>query len=106
MKKIWIKLVKHYQGGEKIHYKLVNESVINSKYAKDEIMMDWGENSDGGHNYGYKIDMHFLDESELPPVEWFEKEKKTLNNHIEYLKCDIKETKETLKLYQKIFSKK
>lgn len=37
MKKIWIKLVKHYQGGEKTHYMLVNESVVESKAEQDTI---------------------------------------------------------------------
>lgn len=106
MKKIWIKLTKHFQGGIHTHYMLVNESVINSKYEKDEIMMDWGENSDGGHNYGYKVDMHFLDEGELPPIEWFEKEKNSLIRHLDYLKNDVKETEETIKLYEEILSKK
>lgn len=105
MKKIWIKLTKHFQGGEHTDYMLVDESVIDSKYKQDEIMADWGENSDGGHNYGYRVDMHFMEKNELPPTEWLIKEEKRLLRHLEYLKDDIKESKETIKYYHEILSK-
>lgn len=106
MKKIWIKLIKHYQGGEKTHYMLVNESVIDSKNEQNEIMEEWGENSDGGHNYGYKVDMHFLDEGELPPIEWIEKNKISLENQIGYLNDEINEAKKMIKLYEGIIENK
>lgn len=106
MKKIWIKLTKHFQGGKHTHYMLVNENVADSKSEQETIMEYWGENSDGGHNYGYKVDMHFLDEGELPPIEWFEKEKNSLIRHLSYLKDETKEIKETIKLYEEILLKK
>jgi hypothetical protein len=105
MKKIWIKLVKHFQGGDHTSYMLVNESVKNSKSEQNEIMENWGENSDGGQNYGYRVEMFFLKKKELPPIEWIEKEKNSMIRHIGYLKSDIKETEEMIKIYEEIIKK-
>lgn len=106
MKKVWAKLTKHFQGGIHTHYILVNETVADSKSEQETIMEYWGEHSDGGHNYGYRVDMHFMDEGELPPNEWLEKEKKHLTHRLEHLKDETKETKETIKLYEEILLKK
>lgn len=105
MKKIWIKLTKHFQGGKHTHYMLVPENVANSKSEQDTIMEYWGEHSDGDYNYGYRVDMHFMDEGELPPKEWFEKEKIHLTRRLGYLKDEITETEESIKLYEEILSK-
>ncbi len=49
--------------------------------------------------------MHFMDEGELPPKEWFEKEKIHLTRRLGYLKDEITETEESIKLYEEILSK-
>jgi hypothetical protein len=72
--KIWIQLVKHFQGGSLTTFKHVEESSIDTDGKQQEMMEDWGENTDGGHAYGYKVYLHILPEGETPPVEWLEKE--------------------------------
>lgn len=89
--KVWIKLVKHYQGGSHTDYMLVDSSDIKTHNQEQELMENWGENSDGGHNYGYRVDMHKLKKLELPPKEWIEKEIKRTEDEIEYAKKRIED---------------
>ena len=91
--KVWIKLIKHFQGGSHTDYMLVDEKDIDTPDKEQELMENWGENSDGGHNYGYKVDMHALDENELPPLEWIEKKLASNEREIEYLLSKISNIK-------------
>jgi hypothetical protein len=97
--KVWIKLVKHYQGGERSDYMLVDSKDIKTHDQEQELMENWGENSDGGHNYGYRVDMFRLKRKELPPKEWFEKAIKRCTDSLGYLKSSIERTEETIKTY-------
>lgn len=104
-KKIWIKLTKHYRNGQHSDYALAGESIKDSKEKQNELMQDWGEHSDGGHSYGYRVEMDFLPEGEIPPKEWFDDEVKRLINRITYLKSGIKESQRLIKTYEKILTK-
>ena len=90
--KVWIKLTKYFQGGSKCTYKLVDANEINTKEHQDEVMEAWGENSDGGHSYGYRIQLDTLENGELPPKEWIEKEIRSREMEIEYHKKAIDNT--------------
>jgi hypothetical protein len=87
--KVWIKLVKHFQGGSHTDYMLVDPKEIDSENKKEDLMETWGENSDGGQNYGYRVDMFTLNENEFPPKEWIEKEIERTEDEIEYAKKNI-----------------
>ena len=102
--KIWIKLTKHYQGGERSDYMLVDSKDIKTYNQQQELMENWGENSDGGHNYGYRVDMERLKRKELPPKEWFEKAIKRCKDNLGYLKSSIERTEETIKTYENLLS--
>jgi hypothetical protein len=86
MKK-WIKLTKYYQGGSLTDYKFVDSSEIETEELQDYFMEKWGENTNGGHAYGYRVYLDELNENETPPKEWLEKQ--------------IIEAKETLKSIKK-----
>jgi hypothetical protein len=72
--KRWIQLTKHFQGGSRTDYKFLDTSEIDTYAKQQELMENWGENTDGGHNYGYKVDMLVLKKNDAPPVEWLEKQ--------------------------------
>ncbi len=97
--KVWIKLVKHYQGGEKTDYMLVDSKDIKTYEQQQELMEYWGEHSDGGHNYGYKVNMERLKRKELPPKEQFEKAIKRITDNIGYSEAHIKRQKNLLMEY-------
>ena len=81
---VWIKITKHYQGGSNSTYMLVEPDKISTKERQEELMEQWGENSDGGHAYGYRVYMDILKDDEVPPKEWLEKEIKNKKSSIEY----------------------
>jgi hypothetical protein len=103
--KIWIKLVKHYQGGEKSDYMLVDSKDIKTHDQEQELMENWGENSDGGHNYGYRVEMFKLKRKELPPKEWFEKAIKRICDQMGYYEKAIENSRELLFTYTDISAK-
>jgi hypothetical protein len=103
--KVWIKLTKHFQGGSRIDYMIVDKKNIDTHDKEQELMENWGENSDGGHNYGYKVYMEKLKRKELPPKEWFEKAIKKCQDNLGYLKSSIERTEELLLTYTDILAK-
>ena len=103
--KVWIKLVKHYQGGERTDYMLVDSKDIKTPDQEQELMENWGENSDGGHNYGYRVDMFRLKRKELPPKEWLEKAMKKITDKIGYSEAHIERQKKLLMEYAEILNK-
>lgn len=68
MKKLWIKLTKYYRNGEYSDYLYVDEEELG-----ESLLEEWGESTDGGQNYGYRVESHILEEGEYPPKEWLEK---------------------------------
>jgi len=89
--KVWIKLIKHFQGGSLTDYKYVNKTDIDTKDKQEDIMGTWGEHSDGGHAYGYRVDMEELKEGELPPLDWLNREIERTEYGIERAKRSISE---------------
>jgi len=89
MKK-WIKLTKYFQGGMHETFMYVDESEIDSNTKREELMENWGENSDGGHNYGYTI--NFSDENIVPTKKWLEgairESRRNINHILEELSKD------------------
>lgn len=83
--KVWIKFVKHFQGGSKDDYMLVNPEDIDTPDKCETLMEYWGAQSEGGHYHGYRVDMFQLDENELPPMEWIEKKLASNEREIGYL---------------------
>ena len=71
--KTWIKLEKYYQGGSFTSYKYVDYTEIETEKQRNTLMENWGESTDGGHNYGYRIKLTELKKGEIPPKEWLEK---------------------------------
>jgi hypothetical protein len=102
--KVWIKLIKHYQGGEKSDYMLVDSKDIKTREQQQELMENWGEHSDGGHNYGYRVDMYRLKRKELPPKEWFEKAIKRITCNIGYNEKHIERQRNLLMEYAVILN--
>jgi hypothetical protein len=95
----WIKFTKYFQGGVHSDYRLVEEQEIETDDQKNELMENWGENTDGGHNYGYRVEMQVLEDDEIPPKEWLEKAVKSSKNKIKYLKEGIKKEIELMNRY-------
>lgn len=54
MNKIY-KITKHFQGGQGIYYALMSNKKQMKKGYWDYQLQDWGEGTNGGHNYGYRI---------------------------------------------------
>jgi hypothetical protein len=103
--KIWIKLIKHFQGGSHSDYMLIDPKEIDTKSKEKEVMSNWGENSDGGHAYGYRVDMLELDKDELPPKEWLEKEIQRITDDIGYKENYIERQRILLMEYAVILNK-
>jgi hypothetical protein len=100
--KVWIKLTKYFQGGMKTDYMLVDEKEIKTKSQQKEVMENWGENSDGGHAYGYRVEMSVLEKDEIPPTEWIKKAVKRITDAIECLTLKTVRTKEELKALENL----
>jgi hypothetical protein len=98
--RVWIKLIKHFQGGSKTDYMFVNEKAIETEAQQKELMEDWGENSDGGHAYGYRVEMHTLEEGETVPKEWLEKKIVSTEEGIKYMRKQVLKAEEALKIYK------
>jgi len=95
---MWIK------GGSHTDYILVEEEDIKTENQQKELMENWGENSDGGHNYGYRVDMEILEGNEIPPKEWIEKEIRNTKFSLSALRRNIEKQKEILKIYKGLLS--
>jgi len=93
----WVKLIKHYQGGTKTDYMLVEDCRLKNEDSQDELMEEWGENTDGGHAYGYKVEMEILGDGKIPPKEWLEKKVKSLELELVYIRGSIIRTEELIK---------
>lgn len=93
----WIKLTKYFQGGMKSDYMLVEEQRLEGDDNQKELMEEWGESTDGGHAYGYRVDMEILEDGEIPPQEWLQKKVLRVKDAIKYLQSKTKRTKEELK---------
>jgi hypothetical protein len=91
--KVWIKLTKHFQGGSHTDYKHLEESEIDTEAKQQELMEEWGENTDGGHAYGYTVYLDVLEKDEHPPKEWLEKQIKRVEFNIECIKKETSKNK-------------
>lgn len=100
----WVKLTKHFQGGVKTDYLLVEDERVEGDSNQQELMEEWGEYSDGGHAYGYRVDMEVLGDAELPPMEWLEKSLKRTNEAIKYLDLKLKRTREELAIIENLIN--
>jgi hypothetical protein len=98
----WVKLTKHYQGGERSDYMYVEDERVDTYDHQQELMEEWGENSDGGHNYGYRVDMGILDADEFPPQEWLQKAVRRTADAIKYLQSKTKRTKLELQMLKNL----
>jgi len=96
----WIKLTKHFQGGVHSNYMLVEDSKIETEYQQQELMENWGEDTHGGHNYGYHVEIHILDENEKPPREWLENAIVSGERNIKYLEKLIEKEKDLIDYYK------
>jgi hypothetical protein len=98
----WVKLTKHYQGGERTDYMYVEDEQVKTHASQQELMESWGENSDGGHNYGYRVDMEILRGRKIPPKEWLERAIQKSKNNLGYLHSAIERTEELIKTYENL----
>lgn len=98
----WIKFTKHFQGGNRSDYALVEDEEIDTEDKEQELMENWGENSDGGHAYGYRVEMEVLEDGELPPQEWLQKAVKRTRDAIGYLEAKVDKTKEELQALENL----
>jgi hypothetical protein len=90
--KIWVKLTKHFQGGSKEDYFYIDKSVIDTDEKEQEFMENWGEQTDGGHSYGYRV---YIDWTiKKPPEKW-------LKERIEKFKKEITSIREEKRLTKK-----
>lgn len=103
--KVWIKLIKYYQGGSKSDYMLVDSKDIKTTDQQQALMEDWGENTDGGHSYGYKVYLEKLKRKELPPKQWFDKAIQRIVDDIGYKEAYIIRQRNLLMEYTIILSK-
>lgn len=56
----WIVIKKYFKGGSK-EYALRITKKIQSRFGDWESLLSFiGENTDGGHNYGYRIDSDYV----------------------------------------------
>ena len=83
---------------------LVEPNQIDTDEHQQELMEEWGENSDGGHSYGYRVDLHTLEEGEVPPKEWLEKRVVQINEDLTRLHGSILRTEEQIKTYEDILN--
>lgn len=51
------KITKNYQGGQGIYYAVLPEGKVPQEGSFKPQLEDWGEATNGGHNYGYRIKM-------------------------------------------------
>ena len=73
------KITKSYQGGEGIYFASMPSKCIITKDTWQSQLEEWGERTNGGHNYGYHID--------ATPIKKLPKgEKKFLSFNVYYLK--------------------
>jgi len=58
-KKIY-KVVKNFQGGSSTYYALMSKVKKMKKGCWDSQLEEWGDNTAGGHNYGYRIKSDYV----------------------------------------------
>lgn len=98
----WVKLTKFFQGGSKTDYMFVEDERLATHDDEQELMEEWGENSDGGHAYGYRVEIEVLPDGEIPPYEWLLKAVKRTKEAIEYLTLKTVKTKEELQALENL----
>ena len=49
------KITKNFQGGQGIYYAILPKNKQVRKGCWEYVLNDWGEGTDGGHGYGYRI---------------------------------------------------
>jgi len=103
-KMVWIKLIKYFQGGCHSDYMLIDNALIKTEDQRQEIMESWGEGSDGGHAYGYRVELDTLKKDELPPQEWLQTQIRREESRIKYYKGVISTAKTNILEYQKILN--
>ncbi|MFA5366701.1 MAG: hypothetical protein WC333_02355 [Dehalococcoidia bacterium] len=91
--KVWIKLDKYFRGGSHTDYKHLDQSEIDTDAKQQELMENWGENTDGGYEDGYRVCLHVMDKDEHPPKEWLEKQVKRAVSNIKFIKNEKVKTK-------------
>jgi hypothetical protein len=50
------KITKHFQGGQSTYYAEMSDKKTMRKGCWQYQLEQWGECTNGGHNYGYRID--------------------------------------------------
>ena len=50
------KVIKNFQGGQGIYYAEISTKKVIRKGCWDYQLEEWGENTAGGHGYGYRMD--------------------------------------------------
>jgi len=60
----YFKIEKFYKGGGGTYFAKLRESKTLKKTCTNHQLEEWGERTDGGHNYGYRIYMKKI--SKLP----------------------------------------
>lgn len=81
----WYKVEKYFKGGGKTHYFRATDEEDAEEKAKD-----WGERSDGGHNYGYRLYW----EPHEPPKVWLQKNREQQRLHRINIAIQVQEAKE------------
>lgn len=83
----WWKFTKYFQGGSHEEWRLMD-------HAPEQCdMEEWGERTDGGHNYGYQVRV----ERGTPPKEVVEEKIKKLKEALERADADNEENKARLR---------
>lgn len=84
--KTWIRLTKSFRNGTLVDYKYIDMDEIDTDYKQEELCEQWGESTDGGHSYGYTVNLDILKENEYPPKEWLEREIKSSKSRIKRIR--------------------
>jgi hypothetical protein len=106
--KTWIKLTKYYQGGYLEDYKYIDSFEIETKEQQQHLMKEWGEGTDGGHSYGYRVNLIVL--RGMPPKAWLKNEISKAEKNIKCIKEEksltkkqrIQKQKDIIETYKKL----
>ncbi len=96
----WLHITKYYKGGSSETYICLGAPDVKEDWMlhgnedeKDtmieEIAKDWGEKSNGGHNYGWKIDWKIILHKDVPNKA-IQKFKKSYLDRIERHEAEVK----------------
>jgi hypothetical protein len=96
----WVKFTKYFQGGVKTDYEYANDDDLDNEDHRQLLMENWGENSDGGHAYGYRVEMEILEDGKFPPKDWLERKIEIEKMELGYLRSAIRRTEELIKIYE------